>query len=220
MIELKLANRHQLATTSTQIQIRPLHSFAEFKQVLDLRYRGYGHFATPAQALDALDMAEHSLILVAELAKRGIVGTLRLLDGRRGPIELEQFVPINPLPQLHQRSFVEATRFTIRHCRELLTVKLLLCKALWMYSLQQGHEYLVISSTQRLRAFYRMLLFEDLGAAGVYRHPTLGQSEHRTFILPVQTALERYRAVQHPLYEFMQQPQPNISLAPNNTRYN
>ncbi|MFD3163260.1 hypothetical protein [Herpetosiphon sp. NSE202] len=220
MIELKLANRHRLVTTSAQIQIRPLHSFAEFKQVLDLRYRGYGYFATPAQALDALDLAEHSLILVAELAKRGIVGTLRLLDGRYGPIELEQFVPIATIPQLHQRSFIEATRFTIRHCRELLAVKLLLCKALWMYSLQQGHEYLVISSTQRLAAFYRMLLFEDVGTAGVYRHPRLGQSEHRMFLLPVQTALERYHAAQHPLYKFMHQPQPNIRLKPSNTRYN
>ncbi len=220
MIELQLAGWHKLAETTKQVQIHPVNSFDEFQQVLDLRYRGYGHFAAPAQALDPLDLADHSLILVAELANRGIVGTLRMIDGGPGKIELEQFVPITMIPQLHERSFVEATRFTIRHCRELLAVKLLLCKALWMYTLQQGHEHVVISSTQRLAKFYRMLMFEDIGTAGMYQHPRLGQSEHRTFILPVHTTLERYRETEHPLYTFMQQPQPNISLKPSNNRYN
>lgn len=220
MIDFKTVGWQKLTETTKQVHIRPLDSFGELKQVLDLRYRGYGHFAAPDQALDMLDLSDHSLILVAELANRGIVGTLRLIDGGPGKIELEQFVPITTIPQLHQRSFVEATRFTIRHCRELLAVKLLLCKALWLYALQQGHEHVVISSTQRLAKFYRMLMFEDIGSAGIYHHPRLGQSEHRTFILPVHTALDRYREMQHPLYAFMHQPQPNISLKPSNNRYN
>lgn len=199
---IDLQRQRRLIEATAAISIRPVRSLADLKQVLRLRHVNYGCFHSAFGALDELDLAQNCLILVAEIQDLGIVGTLRLLDGS-GRVELDTFISVNAIPALAPRSFVEATRLTIRRCRHIEAIKLLLCKAHWLYTLSSGRELLLMSSTSRLAGFYRTMRCSDVGPQGEYRHSVLRGALHRTFCLSAPKALDEYREARHSYYEFM-----------------
>lgn len=194
--------KYPLALASRRITIRPARSIADLGVVLQLRHRGYKYFPSPAAALDNLDLADNAIILVAEHQDDGIVGTLRLVDGA-GPVELDGFVELERIGNLEYRSFVEATRFAVKWCRYFETVKIMLGKAHWLYTLRQEKRFLLVSSKPEFADFYEHMLFAHVGPAGQYEHSALGMAFHETYCLHAATALNRYQAYGHRYHAFM-----------------
>lgn len=192
----------QFLEMSRQVSVRPATSIDDLHRIATLRYKGYRCFDSVTSALDDLDFAANCLLLVAETPQRGIVGTVRLLEGG-GEIELDRFVDVEGIAALRGRSFVEGTRLVVPLCREALVIKALLCKAFWLHCLARRRDYLLLSSKDHIADFYRFMLMEDLGAPGAYVHARLNNTPHRTYLLHAESAPRLYEEHNHPYAELL-----------------
>lgn len=184
------------------IKVRRIASDADLKSVLRLRYTTGTGFDEPDAAFDDLDLAKHSIILVAEHKNHGIVGTLRLTDGR-DHVELDNYLILGLIPMFSDRSFVEATRLAVTRCDETQAVKLMLFKAYWLYAQELRRKFLLISATQRFSNFYGALGFQDIGIMGAYRHSVRRNVVHRTFFCDLQEMVTQHSADKNPILNFV-----------------
>lgn len=169
-----------------------------------LRQRGYGgKYGLEAHCLtDDLDLSPGCTLLLARRACGEAVGTLRILDRRLGPVELDSFVQVDDLLSPEKHPVAEATRFCVPHCADSRWIKLALWKAFFLYCQTKDVKTMLISVRKSGARDYRHLLFDNLGQAGAYTHPLLGSQAHETYAFDVASGPARYLASRHPLYHF------------------
>ncbi len=188
-----------------EIRVTPARNRSQRTQALRLRARGYSkYFTSPKDAADDLDASPNCLLLVASTASDEIIGTMRILDGARGPIELESFAPLARLgaPEVAARSFAEATRLTVMPGPRSRAVKLALWKAFFVFAMRHRRRGMLVWGRPPAARQDQRLLFEDLGPAFEFVHPLLGSEKNRSLWMDLRQARERLRTTRHPLYDF------------------
>lgn len=170
----------------------------------DLRWRAYRkHFtlAGRTEVTDDFDEAPNCILLLA-FEQELPVGTLRILDHRRGRIELDKFHSAEALLRPEERPVAEASRLAVPSHPRSRSIKLALWRAYLRYCQQTDIASMLVSGRRATTPDYEYLLFRNLGPSASYLHSQLDDVPHDYFLLGVSTAPEKYRAAQHPLHDF------------------
>ena len=187
---------------------------AEVKDVMDIRWQGYKkYFDSPNDVVDSYDHQKNCTLLLAAVDGRA-VGTLRLLDSCKGPIELEEFIELNKILPLPAFPIVEATRFSVPAHEMSREVKAMLWKAFYLYCLDRDSSLMLAWIRPSALPDYHGLLFTSIGLSGRFCHKRLAGKEHHTVILDVRNAAKLYGQAGHPYYRFFcVEKHPNIWIS-------
>ncbi|MDO9612143.1 MAG: hypothetical protein Q7J33_09925 [Serpentinimonas sp.] len=180
----------------------------DMAKVLEIRHSAYARHLpeTLSAALrqpEAMDRADGVVMLLAESKLDGSpMGTMRIQTNRAQPLALEQSVP---LPQWMQGlPLAEATRLGVSLEGSARLVKVALFKAYYLYCLQAGIRYMVITARSPLDRQYERMLFQDV-------YPHLGYMPlshvfnlpHRVLYRDVQNVRQQGEELSHPMLDFM-----------------
>jgi len=159
------------------------------------------------------DREPGSLVLLAESKLDGSpLGTMRIQTNRFNDLTISQSVKLPAW--LRNRSMAEATRLGVCLGWTGRVVKTVLFKALYLYCMEAGVEWMVIGARPPLDRQYETLLFQDLipGQFIPLRHAN--DIPHRVLGFEVGTADDRWAEAKHPLYKFMVQTEhPDLDLS-------
>jgi hypothetical protein len=173
-------------------------------EAFQVRLKGYRrYFNSLEECMDDLDYSPQTTLLLARHKFGGPLGTIRIVDRRRGSVELDKFLDLDDLLGGTARSCAEATRFSVPPGPHAKVVKLLLWKAFMRFCKSEGIGRMVVWAKAAASRDYRYLLFQSLGAHGNFQHPVLGSYEHETFITEMADVEERFKNAAHPLHDFM-----------------
>jgi hypothetical protein len=187
----------------TNIFTRRAKTPEDIEKVVDVRWTGYAkYFESRAAVLDRFDHDPNALLLLATDEHGRAIGTLRVLDGRRSEMEIEQFVNVREILPPHQLPCAEATRFSVPWTEKSRLVKLALWKAFYAYCTHHSINSMVIWVRPGARRDYEVLRFQPIERDGVFCHPLLGNSEHQTCVLDLTVAARLYKETNHRLYDF------------------
>lgn len=187
------------------IAIRIARTAADIEKALHVRWLGYRKYDSFAKSeLEDLDRGDNCTLLLAEDDEGKPIGTIRILDRRHGPIELEKFLDVDSLLPGSSRSIAEATRFSVPHTPSARRLKLLLWKAYYLLCVQRGIEHMLVSMRPGAARDYERLLFSRV-EGGTYSHAVLGNLPHESYCLHVPTAPDRFERHKHPLLPFFTQ---------------
>ena len=194
------------------------------RKAVSIRHRAYGrHVPALAQLLqlpEPKDREPGCAVLLAESKLDGEpLGTMRIQTNRNQPLAIEGSVD---LPEwLARHTLVEATRLGISEGRVGRVVKTMLFKALYLYCVEQGIEWVVIGARPPLERMYEALLFTDVFPARPYfpmKHG--GNIPHRILALDIGAADARWRSARHPMYDlFINTRHPDIDIRETGSGY-
>jgi hypothetical protein len=185
--------------------VRAATSAQDLGMAVSIRHSAYGrHVPALAEQLrmpEQLDTASGCTVLLAESKLDGEpIGTLRIQTNRYRPLALESSVT---LPRSYAGcSLAEATRLGVANGRVGYAVKIALFKAFYLLCIKANVDWMVITARAPLERMYEGLLFGDVfpgETARPMRH--VGNIPHRVLSFEVGTAEERWREVNHPLYD-------------------
>jgi hypothetical protein len=185
--------------------LRVATSEAQLRKAVRLRQHAYGrHVPALGELLRNAEEKDHApgcVVLVAESKLDGEpLGTMRIQTNCYAPLAIEESVT---LPESFGGcSLAEATRLGVALGRVGRVVKTMLFKALYLWCLDQGIEWVVIGARPPLDRMYEGLLFTDVFSPDE-RFPLkhAGNIPHRVLALEIDTADARWRAARHPMYD-------------------
>ena len=186
---------------TSQFEVRVARTAEDREKALQVRARGYHMYGNLGPEEAAAKPNETTFLAVDQ--DDFPVGTLRVLDRRRGKIELDNFLDVDALLDEDEKPCAEATRFAIPKHPKGLIIKILLWKAYFSHCRALGIRTMLVSCRPLLARNYLFLLFEDIGPQGYYKHRHLKNKEHRTYKRDLTNLRELWCQAHHPLYNFM-----------------
>ena len=186
--------------------VKVVRSDAQLREAIGIRQAAYArHVPTLAAQLGVPEADDHDSACFVLLAQSKMddsaLGTMRIQTNRGRPLAVEKSVK---LPSwLQDVPMAEATRLGVAEGRIGHVVKMVLCKAFYLYCLAAKIEWMVIAARPPVDRQYEAALFTDVfqGERFPLRHA--GNIPHRVFAFEVGTAAARWAAVDHPLSRFM-----------------
>jgi hypothetical protein len=178
---------------------------AELSKAVEMRRAAYGrHLPEFAETMDveALDAAPGTVVLLAQSRlDGGPLGTMRIQTNVFGPLAVEQSVR---LPDwLNQARLAEATRLGVARGAIGRMVKVALCKAYYMYCVENDIDWMLITARSPLDREYEAMLFNDVYGQNEFLPMThVGGMPHRVMAKPVALVRQRWAAVNHSFYGF------------------
>lgn len=204
--------------------VRLATSEHQLRKAVSVRHQAYGrHLPALGELLrqqEAKDSEPGCVVLVAESKLDGEpVGTMRIQTNRYRPLAIEDSIA---LPEsLAGCALAEATRLGVALGRVGRVVKTMLFKALYLYCVEQGIDWLVIGARPPLDRMYEGLLFTDVFPGQGYvplKHA--GNIPHRILALEIDTADARWRAARHPMYDlYVNTRHPDIDIRETGFRF-
>ena len=197
--------------------IRIVRDDDALQKAVAIRQAAYGRhvpeFAAKLGSPEPNDRDQGSVVLLAESKMDGSpLGTMRIQTNRYRNLAVEQSVELPAW--LKGKSMAEATRLGINLGRTGRMVKIALFKALYMYCIEAGIEWLVITARPPLDRQYEALLFEDLFPGQLIAMHHVNNIPHRVLAFDVFNAESRWTQLRHPLLHFMRRTyHPDIDLS-------
>ncbi len=202
-------------------KVRLARGEADVRKAVHVRHSAYArHVPTLAEKLlhpEETDYEDGVSVLLAESKLDGSpLGTMRIQTNQFRPLSLEQSVTLPPW--IKGATLAEATRLGVDQGHTGALAKAVLFKAFYLYCLDAGIDWMVITARKPLDRQYENLMFSDLVPDSGYtpmRH--VGNIPHRVMCFEVATAAARWEEAQHPLFAFMTQtrhPDIQIGAAP------
>ena len=207
----------RMAEERLPFSVRVVRSQEALQKAVAIRQAAYARhvpaFAAQLTSPEPNDHDKGSVVLLAESKMDGSpLGTMRIQTNRFNDLSIAQSVELPAW--LKNKSMAEATRLGVGLGQTGRVVKTVLFKALYLYCLEAGIEWMVIGARSPLDRQYEALLFQDLfpGQFIPLRHAN--NIPHRVLGFDVRTADERWAAADHPLYKFMVQTRhPDLDLS-------
>ncbi|MDB6135480.1 MAG: hypothetical protein JWM59_3723 [Verrucomicrobiales bacterium] len=188
------------------IQVIPVKLSIDFSKAINIRYNGYKKYGlSHEEIVDEYDNSKNATIFLASRisnlndGSNVPLGTLRILDAWRGPVELEKYVQDPAALNRFERNFSEATRFAVTHCPERQAVKLALWKAFHRHCLGLQRNHMIVWVREGARRDYERLMFSKLPGLS-FKHQQLGNKIHDIFYIELSGLEQRYRTINHPLH--------------------
>ncbi len=210
----------RMAEERLPFTVRVVRSDEALDKAVAIRKAAYArHMPALAERLAAPEPLDHdqgSVVLLAESKMDGSpVGTMRIQTNRFNPLSIEQGVELPAW--LRNKSLAEATRLGIDLGRTGRVVKMVLCKAFFLYCIEEDIEWMVIGARSPLDRQYEAALFTDIYPGQIIPMRHFNNIPHRVLAFEVGTAAERWAEANHPLYKFMiQTHHPDIELGDSN----
>ncbi|AMP04726.1 hypothetical protein CPter91_2364 [Collimonas pratensis] len=187
--------------------IRIVRDEQALQKAVGIRHAAYSRhlpeLARNLQQFEQADLADDTIILLAESKFDGSsLGTMRIQTNHDRPLVLEQSVTLPAW--LQGRHLAEATRLGVASGQIGKMVKTLLFKAYFLYCVENGIDWMVITARSPLDRQYDALLFQDVFSGGQFipmQH--VGMLPHRVMAFEVATARTRWSAAAHPLFALM-----------------
>lgn len=202
---------HTDSTDTQTIRVHKVVTEQDFRDAMEVRAKGYGkYFKT--EVVDAHDSASNCTLLIARDAQNLPLGTIRLLNRLRGPVEVDGILDLACLLGSSPDSVMEATRLSVPAGPHSRRVKLLLWKALMLQCRAESLATILICVRKGAVRDYERLMFNNLGPSGRFEHPKLKSVVHETYITDVASVEERFREAKHPLHSFFFEEQHPIFL--------
>jgi len=197
----------------SDIMVKLAQTPTDFNDVIETRWEGYKKYLNNKnEIIDEFDYQSNSSYLLAVVGNTA-VGTMRILDQKRGKIEVENFKPINSLLTSKEQPCAEATRFSIPPNKKSRAIKFALWKGFYLYCLKNNLRTALVWVRSSAARDYERLLFKNIGTQGVFHHPKLGSLRHYTYKLDINNASNSFKSSNHPLYEFFFEiTHPNICI--------
>ncbi len=160
--------------------VRLVHGQEDLGKALQIRHAAYARhvpsFADTLRTAEAADNADGVAILLAESKLDGApLGTMRIQTNRYSPLSLEQSVELPAW--LQNKSLAEATRLGVTEQKIGRNVKTVLFKAYFLYCVQNGIDWMVITARTPIDRQYDRLLFSDV-YPGTGLHPHAPCTQH------------------------------------------
>jgi len=188
--------------------VRLVRDEDDLNKAVHIRHSAYARhlpdFAQTLKSAESVDAENGVVVLLAESKLDGSpLGSMRIQTNQYKPLCLEQSIVLPGW--LKSRRLAEATRLGVTNEKgggRLVTA--VLGKAFYLYCLQAGMEWMVITGRAPIDRQYERLLFEDV-FPGLGFIPLLhvGNLPHRVMSSNVDTAEERWAAAKHPLFNFV-----------------
>jgi hypothetical protein len=209
--------RVRMAEERLPFTVRIVRGEEALHKAVSIRQAAYArHVPAFAATLNSPEPNDHdrgSVVLLAESKLDGSpLGTLRIQTNRFNELSIAKSVELPAW--LKNKSMAEATRLGVGLGQTGRVVKTVLFKALYLYCIEEGIEWMVIGARSPLDRQYEALLFQDLfpGQFIPLRHAN--NIPHRVLAFEVGTADERWSEANHPLYKFMVQTHhPDLDLS-------
>ena len=187
--------------------VRIVRNEVDLWKAVQIRHAAYArHVPALAQSLTAPeppDMQPGVVVLLAESKVDGSpLGTMRIQTNLYRQLPLEQSVE---LPSwMDGKRMAEATRLGVTEARIGRVVKTVLFKAFYQYCERNRIEWMVVAGRAPIDRQYERLMFDEV-FPGIGYVPLLHAANmpHRVMSFNVETAEERWRAAQHPLFDFV-----------------
>jgi hypothetical protein len=187
--------------------VRRVRTAAELSKALRIRVEAYSRhmpeFSETLRHAEAMDGMDGVVIFLAESKLDGSpLGAMRIQTNRFAPLALEQSIELPPA--LRAASLAEATRLAVVGDKTGSLVKTILFKAYFLFCEAAGVEWMVVTGRSPIDRQYQRLLFDDVVPGLGYvpiRH--VNNIPHRVMSFEIGTAQERWRAANHPLYNFI-----------------
>ena len=196
----------EMAEERLPFTVRIVHDEDALRKAVTIRQAAYArHMPTLAEKLGApepLDYDRGSVVLLAESKFDGSpLGTMRIQTNRYNDLSIEQGVTLPAW--LKQKQLAEATRLGVDLGKTGRVVKMILCKAFYLYSLEAGIEWMVIGARPPVDRQYEAALFTDIFPGEIIPMRHFNNIPHRVLGFEVETAAERWADANHPLYKLM-----------------
>jgi hypothetical protein len=197
--------------------IRVVRSGDTLQKAVAIRQAAYArHVPAFAAKLGAPEPNDHdrgSVVLLAESRMDGSpVGTMRIQTNRFRDLAIAQSVELPAW--LRHKSMAEATRLAVAQGGSGRVVKIILCKAFYLYCLAANIEWMVIAARPPLDRQYEAALFKDVYPGEFFPMRHGNNIPHRVLAFEVGTAAERWANASHPLLKLMVQTRhPDIDLS-------
>ena len=197
--------------------VRVVRDDDALRKAVSVRQAAYARhvpaFAAKLTAPEPNDHDQGSVVLLAESRMDGSsLGTMRIQTNRFKDLAITQSVQLPAW--LENRSMAEATRLAVAQGSSGRVVKIVLCKAFYLYCLAENIEWMVIAARPPLDRPYEAALFNDLYPGRLIPLRHANNIPHRVLTLEVATAAERWAKASHPLSKFMVQTwHPDIDLS-------
>lgn len=201
--------------------VRIVRSEEELHKAVAIRQAAFArHVPELAEKLttpEADDLADGSVILLAESKLDGSpVGTMRIQTNRYKDLVIEQSVELPA--RLRGSSMAQATRLANDGGRMGPLVKTVLFKAYYMYCMEAGVDWMVISARPPLDRQYKALLFQDLYPGELIPMRHSNNMQHHVLALNVPSVEPSWGKVNHRLYPFFfRTHHPDLDLSAGNS---
>lgn len=197
--------------------VRIARDEADIDKAVKIRHAAYArHVPALASKLtqpEQFDFEEGMFVLIAESKLDGAaLGSMRVQTNQFRPLLLEESVEL-PL-QFVGKSLAEATRLGITQDRTGRLAKIIMFKAMFMWCLENGVDWMVIAARSPLDRQYEALMFEDVfPGAGFQPMRHAGNIPHRVFSHEVESGQRRWAEAAHPMYDlFFNIEHPDINI--------
>jgi hypothetical protein len=198
----------RMAVERLPFTVRIVRDDEALRKAVAIRQAAYArHMPALAEKLRApepLDYDQGSVVLLAESKFDGSpLGTMRIQTNRFNDLSIEQGVTLPTW--LKQKRLAEATRLGVDLGRTGRVVKMMLCKAFYLYSLEAGIEWMVIGARPPVDRQYETALFTDIFPGEIIPMRHFNNIPHRVLGFEVETAAKRWADADHPLHKLMNQ---------------
>ncbi len=188
--------------------VRVVNSEQALHKAVAIRQAAYARhmpaLAEKLRAPESLDYDRGSVVLLAESKFDGSpLGTMRIQTNSFNNLSIEKGVTLPAW--LKQKRLAEATRLGVDLGRTGRVVKMMLCKAFYLYSLDAGIEWMVIGARPPVDRQYENALFNDIFPGEIIPMRHFNNIPHRVLGLEVGTAAKRWADANHPLHKLMNQ---------------
>lgn len=186
--------------------VRVVRNEEALDKAVAIRHAAYArHMPVLAERLGVPEPNDHdqgSVVLLAESKLDGSpLGTMRIQTNRYNALSIEQGVELPAW--LRNKSLAEATRLGIDLGRIGRVVKTTLFKALYLYCVEAGIEWMVVGARSPLDRMYDALLFQDLFPGQYIPMRHFNNIPHRVLAFDILGARARWEDARHPLLGFM-----------------
>ena len=187
--------------------VRIVRNEIDLWKAVQVRHAAYArHVPALARSLmtpEPPDLQPGVVVLLAESKVDGSpLGTMRIQTNLHRQLPLEQSVE---LPSwMDGKRMAEATRLGVTEARIGRVVKTVLFKAFYQYCERNRIEWMVVAGRAPIDRQYERLMFDEV-FPGMGYVPLLHAANmpHRVMSFNVDTAETRWRAAQHPLFNFV-----------------
>lgn len=182
--------------------VRRAVSAADWALVAELRKDGFSRVPGVEPSgpwLDDLDRGPAAFSLLGFALDGTPLATMRVQDGRQGPLELRRFIDIDTVLSPEERPAAQFGRLSVLRSPENIHVMFAIFKTAWHWCAAEGLRTIIIASPSWSKPIYDFMHFDSAGAAGRFAHHYAGGAVHETMKLPIHALEARWRSRDMPL---------------------
>lgn len=217
-VKVKAEHARQSRVDLSGVRVRVAATNADFEIVADLRRTGFSRVipdSTNICWIDELDSAPGVFSLIGFSEHGEPVATMRVQDGRTGPLELERFVPLVELVTPDDLPATQFGRLSVIKAPGSPIVMYGLFKAAWRWGFRENIRSIVITTPPWSKPIYDAMFFAALGPRGEFLHQYAGGAPHVTMTLPVFGAEKIWRVGGSPLcQQIFDTDHPHLEIQP------